>query len=247
MQTIRDIRNTVSEDTVIPNGFTTNGWVSVLSHEMQVLFQSLCHVVSKYETKDEMSKALDDIRGLKSTFAPLDKSLFKSEESYEGYVDHLQKSKEFLERSGYVYPTSREEAIELLLKWGLVLDKEDTWDIPITPFPDVQEKFTLTDVEKLALNSIKLEALVHPVFSKLILTLHEKDDEVFHLSKADLKEMLNVNDMLLIEVLIKLVPYLSEPIDNIQDIPEDEKMEINIVWERIYEDFLGNSNPQAVQ
>lgn len=247
MQTIRDIRNAASEDTIIPNGFTANGWVSVLSHEMKVLFQGLCHVVSKYETKEEMNKALDEIRGLKGTFAPLDPSLFKTEESYEGYVQHLQKSGEFLERSGFAYPASRQEAIELFVKWGLVLDKGDAWDIPVSPFPEVQEIFTLTDVEKLALNSIKLEALVHPVFSKLILTLHEKDDEVFHLSKAELKEMLQVNDILLIEVLIKLVPYLKEPIDNIHDIPEDEKMEINIVWERIYEDFLGSANPQVVQ
>lgn len=247
MQTIRDVRSTASEDTIIPNGFTTNGWVSVLSHEMKVLFQALCHVVSKYEAKAEMNKALDEIRGLKGTFAPLEKSLFKSEESYEGYLQHLQKSREFLERSGFAYPTSREEAIELFIKWGMVLDKGNVWDIPVTPFPDVQEIFVLTDVEKLALNSIKLEALVHPVFSKLILTLHEKDEEVFQLSKADLKEMLQVNDILLLEVLIKLVPYLKEPIDNIQDIPEDEKMEINIVWERIYEDFLGSKNPQVVQ
>lgn len=247
MQTIRDVRKTANEDTIIPNGFTANGWGSILSHEMKVLFQGLCYVVSKFDSKAEMNKALDGIRGLRGTFAPLEKSLFKSEESYEGYRQHIEKHREFLERSGYTYPSSRDEAIELFVKWGLVLDQGDAWDVPITPFPDVQDIFTLTDVEKMALNTIKLEALVHPIFSKLILALHEKDEETFHLSKADLKEMLQVNDSLLLEVLIKLVPYLKQPIDNIQEIPEDEKMEISVVWERIYEDFLGDKNPQAVQ
>ncbi|MGC5324973.1 DUF6042 family protein [Brevibacillus sp. SYSU BS000544] len=247
MQTVRDLRKSVNDDTVSPIGFTANGWMSVLSHEMKVLFQGLCHVVSKYETKEEMNKALNEIRGLKGTFTELDKSLFKSEESYEGYQKHLQKHREFLERSGFTYPASREEAFELFMKWGLLLDKGEVWDIPVTPFPDVQDIFTLSDVEKVALHAIKLETLVHPIFSKLVLTLHESDEVVFHLSKAELKEMLQVNDALLLEVMIKLVPYLKDPIDNIQQIPDNEKMEINVVWERIYEDFLGNKDPQAVQ
>jgi plasmid replication initiation protein len=97
------------------------------------------------------------------------------------------------------------------------------------------------------LNHIKVETLVHPIFSRLILALHEKDENDFRLSKAELKEMLNTNDAMLTEVLIKLTPYLQEPIENMLDIPDDQKMEFTVVWERVYEDFLGDKYPQLVQ
>ncbi len=246
MQTIRDV-HTNKEETIVPTGFTANGWASILSHEMKVLFHAMCHVVPKYHSKAEMREALNEIRGLRGTFSALDKDLFKSEEAYQGYLRHLEKHRKFLERSNFTYPASLDEAIELFVKWGLVLDKGDIWDVPVTPFPEAQELFTLTDVERAALTHIKLEALVHPVFSKLILALHEKDENTFYLSKAELKEMLNTNDAMLMEVLIKLTPYLKEPIENMQDIPDDEKMEFTVEWERVYEDFLGDKNPQVIQ
>ncbi|MFY0544222.1 DUF6042 family protein [Brevibacillus sp. H7] len=246
MQTIREVRKN-NEDVVIPSGFTANGWSSVLSHEMNVLFQSMCYVVSKYDTKEEMNKALDAIKGLEGAFTKPEASAFKSEESYNNYVKLLEKHKKFLERSQFAYPTSREEAIQLFVKWGLVLDKGDVWDVPVHPFPDVQEIFALKEEEQLALNHIKLEALVHPIFSRLILMLHEKEENSFSLSKAELKEMLNTNDAMLTEVLIKLTPYLQEPIENMLEIPDDEKMNFTVVWERVYEDFLGDKYSETVQ
>jgi hypothetical protein len=246
MQTIRDVRKEC-QDVVIPSGYTANGWSSVLPHEMNVLFQSLCYVVSKFDTKEEMAKALDGIKGLEGTFVTPEKEKFKSEESYNNYVNLLEKHKKFLERSQIAYPTSREEAIELFAKWGLVIDKGDVWDVPVHPFPDVQDLFVLTDAEKLALDHIKLEALVHPMFSRLVLMLHEKEENNFSLSKAELKEMLNTNDAMLTEVLIKLTPYLQEPIENMLEIPDDEKMNFTVVWERVYEDFLGQTYAPNVQ
>ncbi|NGQ95564.1 DOPA 4,5-dioxygenase family protein [Brevibacillus sp. SYP-B805] len=246
MQTIRDVRKN-KEETVIPTGFTANGWSSILSHEMKVLFQSMCYVVSQYDSKEEMTKALDGIKGLKGTFAKPKKSMFKSEADLEAYKKLLEKHKAFLERSNYTYPASREEAIQLFEKWGLVLDKGEVWDVPIEPFPDVQDLFVLSDAEKFALNHIKLETLVHPVFSRLVLALHEKDDNTFRMSKAEMKELLKTNDAMLAEVLIKLTPYLQEPIENMLDIPDDQKMEFTVVWERIYEDFLGDQYAQTVQ
>jgi hypothetical protein len=143
MQTIRDLRKN-TEETVIPTGFTANGWSSILSHEMKVLFQSICYVVSKYDTKEEMIKALDGIKGLKGTFAKPKKSMFKSEEDFEGYKKLLEKHKAFLERSKFAYPAKRDEAIQLFEKWGLVIDKGEVWDVPVDPFPDVQDIFVLT-------------------------------------------------------------------------------------------------------
>jgi hypothetical protein len=246
MQTIREVRKN-DKDVVIPSGYTANGWSSVLSHEMNVLFQSMCLVVSKYDTKEEMIKALDTIKGLEGAFSTPEKEAFKSEESYNGYVKLLEKHKKFLERSQFAYPTSREEAIQLFVKWGLVIDREDVWDVPVHPFPDVQEIFVLKEEERVALNHIKLEALVHPIFSRLVLMLHEKEENSFSLSKAELKEMLNTNDAMLAEVLIKLTPYLQEPIENMLELPEEEKMNFTVVWERVYEDYLGNQYSQTVQ
>jgi hypothetical protein len=246
MQTIRDVRKD-SQNVVIPSGFTANGWLSVLPHEMNVLFQSLCYVVSKYDSKEEMAQALDGIKGLEGTFTTPVKEGFKSEESYNNYVKLLEKHKKFLERSQFAYPASREEAIQLFEKWGLVIDKGDVWDVPVHPFPDVQDIFVLTDAEKAALDYIKLEALVHPIFSRLVLMLHEKEENSFSLSKAELKEMLNTNDAMLTEVLIKLTPYLQDPIENMLEIPDDEKMNFTVVWERVYEDFLGQSYAPNVQ
>lgn len=246
MQTIRDVRGD-DQKVVIPTGFTANGWSSIFSHEMNVLFQSLCFVVSKYESKEEMVKALDEIKGLKNAFTKPKKSLFKSEEDYKGYVSLLDKHKEFLKRSNFDYPKNREEAIKLFEKWGLLLDKEHLWDIPVEPFPDVQDIFVLEDREKFALTQIKLETLIHPVFSKLVMALHEKDENSFRMSKAELKELLNTNDAMLAEVLIKLTPYLQEPIDNMLNLPDDHKMEFTVVWERIYEDFLGDKFAETVQ
>lgn len=246
MQTIRDVRKD-SEKVVIPSGFTANGWSSVLSHEMNVLFQAICYVVSKSQTKEEMNKGLDAITGLEGTFTALSKDTFKSEESFNNYTKLLEKHKKFLERSKFAYPTSRDEAIQLFAKWGLVLDKGDVWDVPVSPFPDAQEIFALSEGEQVALDHIKLEALVHPIFSRFILMLHEKDENDFSLSKAELKEMLNTNDAMLAEVLIKLTPYLVEPIENMLEIPDNDKMSFTVVWERVYEDFLGNKYAQIVQ
>jgi len=246
MQTIRDVRKN-TEEVVIPTGFTANGWSSILSHEMKVLFHAMCYVVSKFDSKEEMSKALDEIKGLKGTFTKPKKSGFKTPEDFEGYKRHLEKHKAFLERSNFQYPVSREEAIALFEKWGLVLDKDNVWDVPVEPFPDVQDIFVLSEQERFALIHIKLETIIHPVFSKLILTLHEKDENSFRLSKAELKEMLGTTDAILAEVLIKLTPYLQEPIENMLQIPDDQKMEFTIVWERVYEDFLGETYAKTVQ
>ncbi|MGZ0051742.1 DUF6042 family protein [Brevibacillus gelatini] len=246
MQTIRDIRHN-QDGVVIPSGFTANGWSSVLSHEMNVLFQSMCLVVTEYETKAEMEKALDEIEALKGTFSEPVKEAFKSEADYEGYVNLLNRFKAFLKRSDYDYPTSRAEAIQLFVKWGLVLDKEDVWDVPVYPFPDASQLFKLSEVESLALAHVKLEALVHPIFSRLVMHLHERDENTFSMSKAEMKEILNTNDQMLAEVLIKLTPYMEEAIENILELPDDEKLNFTIVWERIYEDFLGQQFSSNVQ
>lgn len=246
MKTIRQLRTETSE-TIIPNGYTLHGWSNILPHEMNVLFHALCHVVSTCDTKAEMKKQLSTYKGLEGTFDTLDKTKFQSEEAYEAYISLLNKHKEIFERSNIPYPKTMEEAIKLFTKWGLVINKRDYWDIPVTPFPEVEKVFTLNDIELRALNHLKLEAVVHPIFSKLVLMLHEKDENEFEYSKAELKEMLDIDDAMLTEVLIKLTPYMAEAIENFQAIPDDEKMEFAIVWERIYEDFLGTANPQALQ
>jgi len=246
MQTIRDVRKS-DNNVVIPTGYTANGWSSVLSHEMNVLFQSLCLAVTKYDSKEEMTKSLDNIEGLKGAFSKPKKALFKSEEDYKGYMNLLERHKEFLERSKFTYPKSRDEAIKLFEKWGLVLDKGDVWDIPVDPFPEVQDIFVLEEREAFALSHIKLETLIHPIFSRLVMKLHEKEENSFRLSKNELKEMLNTNDAMLAEVLIKLTPYLEEPIENMLDLPDDQKLEFTVVWERIYEDFLGDKFAETVQ
>ncbi|MFD2368434.1 DUF6042 family protein [Brevibacillus sp. GCM10020057] len=246
MQTIRDIRQN-NEGVVIPSSYTANGWSSVLSHEMNVLFQAMCFVVTKYETKAEMEKALSEFKALQGAFSEPVKEQFKSEEDYKGYVNLLNRFKAFMSRSNYEYPTSLQEAIELFVKWGLVIDKGDVWDVPVYPFPDAAELFKLTDAESVALAHIKLETLVHPIFSRLVMMLHEKEENTFHLSKAELKSMLNTNDEMLAEVLIKLTPYMEEAIENILEISEDETMTFTVVWERVYEDFLGEQFAQNVQ
>jgi hypothetical protein len=246
MQTIRDIRHN-NEGVVIPSSYAANGWSSVLSHELNVLFQALCYVVTKFETKAEMEEALKDFRALEGAFAAPVKAQFKTEEDYKGYVDLLNRFKAFMSRSNYEYPNSREEAIQLFSKWGLLIDKGDVWDVPVYPFPDVKDLFKLSDAESLALAHVKLEALVHPIFSRLIMKLHEKEENTFRLSKAELKKMLNTNDQMLAEVLIKLTPYMEEAIENVLEFPEDEPMAFTIVWERVYEDFLGEQFSQNVQ
>ncbi|MGG1658642.1 DUF6042 family protein [Brevibacillus sp. NRS-1366] len=246
MQTVRDIRQN-QEGVVIPSSFTANGWSSVLSHEMNVLFQAICYVVTEFETKAEMEKGLNEIQALEGTFSEPVAEGFKSEEDFKGYVNLLNRFKAFLGRSNYEYPTSREEAIQLFIKWGLVIDKGDVWDVPVNPFPDTADLFQLSEAETIALAHVKMEALVHPIFSRLIITLHEKDENTFNLSKADMKEMLNTNDAMLAEVLIKLTPYLEEAIENVLEIPEDESMTFTVVWERVYEDFLGQQFSPNVQ
>ncbi|KQL46583.1 hypothetical protein AN963_16820 [Brevibacillus choshinensis] len=246
MQTIRDIRQN-NEGVVIPSSYAANGWSSVLSHEMNVLFQAMCYVVTKFETKAEMESALKDFNALEGTFTAPVKDQFKSEEDFNGYVNLLNRFKAFMSRSNYEYPNSREAAVELFTKWGLVIDKGDVWDVPVYPFPDAAELFQLSDAETLALAHVKLEALVHPIFSRLIMTLHEQDENTFNLSKAELKNMLNTNDEMLTEVLIKLTPYMEEAIENILEIPEDEAMTFTVVWERVYEDFLGEQFSKNVQ
>lgn len=246
MQTIRDIRHN-SEGVVIPSSYTANGWSSVLHHEMNVLFQAMCYVVTKYETKAEMEKGLKEFKALDTAFSAPVKESFKSEEDFEGYVNVLKKHKAFLSRSNYEYPSSLEEALQLFVKWGLVLDKGDVLDVPVYPFPDVTELFTLTEAEDFALAHIKLEALVHPMFSRLVMILHEQEENSFSYTKVQLKEMMNTNDEMLTEVLIKLTPYMEEPIENMLDIPDDEPMSFTMVWERIYEDFLGQQFSENVQ
>ncbi|MED1916003.1 DUF6042 family protein [Brevibacillus sp. DP1.3A] len=246
MQTVRDIRHN-QDGVVIPSSFAANGWTSVLSHEMNVLFQAMCYVVTKHESKEEMRKALDEFDALKGTFTEPVQEGFKSEEDFKGYVNLLNRFKAFMSRSDYAYPTSLDEAIELFVKWGLVIDNGDAWDVPVYPFPDASELFKLSEAESLALAHIKLEALVHPMFSRLVMKLHEQEENAFSMSKAEMKQLLNTNDQMLAEVLIKLTPYMEDAIENMLEIPEDEKMNFTIVWERIYEDFLGQQFSKNVQ
>jgi|GEM_PF-622700 len=248
MQTVKSLKqdNQIDEP-FLPEGYKINGWIHVLSHEMNVLFSALCEAVFQYDTKEEIKNYLSTVKGLNHTFTDVAQDLFQSEEDYLGYTKLLEKHKKFLQRSNFAYPTSRDEALKLFEQWGLLIDKGDVWDIPVLPFPDAQDIFTLKEEESAALNHLKLEAIVHPVFSKLILTLHEKDENSFALSKNDIKQMLNIGDELLFEVLVKLTPYLQEPIENLQDVSNDEKMEFTVVWERVYEDFLGEANPQTIQ
>jgi len=247
MQTIRDIRHNTGNGVITPSGFKANGWANVLSHEMKVLFQALCLVVSKYESKAEMEEGLKRFRAVQEAFTAPVPEMFKSQQDYEGYVKQLERHKEFLERSGIEYPKSLQEALQLFQKWGLLIDKEDVWDVPVHPFPDVANLFVLTDAEKLALAHVKLEALVHPIFARLVMILHEKEENTFTYTKNELKEMLNTNDAMLNEVLIKLTPYMQEAIENILDLPDDEPLHFTIVWERIYEDYLGQKFSSNVQ
>jgi hypothetical protein len=247
MQTVRDIRHNNSNGIVTPSGFVANGWSNVLPHEMKVLFQAMCLVVTKYESKKEMEEALRQFPAMQGTFTTPTPEMFKSEQDYEGYVNVLNRHKAFLERSNYDYPTSLEEALQLFVKWGLVIDKDDAWDVPVHPFPDVNHIFQLTDAEQVALAHLKLEALVHPMFSRLIMKLHEQDENSFRYSKNELKELLNTNDEMLAEVLIKLTPYLEEAIENVLEIPNDQPMEFTVVWERVYEDFLGEQFSNQLQ
>lgn len=247
MQTVREIRHN-QDGIVTPSSFAANGWTSVLSHEMNVLFHAMCYVVTKYETKAEMIKALDEFEALEGTFTEtVAREGFKSDADFEGYVNLLNRFKAFLGRSDYAYPTSREEAIELFVKWGLVIDNGDVWDVAVNPFPDASELFNLREEEALALAHIKLEALIHPIFSRLVMHLHEQEENSFSMSKTEMKELLNINDDMLAEILIKLTPYMEEAIENILGIPDDEKLNFTIVWERIYEDFLGQQFSNNVQ
>lgn len=246
MQTIRDIRHN-NEGVVIPSSYAANGWSSVLSHEMNVLFQAMCFVVTKFETKAEMEKALKNFKALEGTFTAPVKENFKTEEDFQGYVNLLNRFKAFMSRSNYEYPNSLEEALQLFSKWGLIIDKDDAWDVPVYPFPDAATVFQLNEAESLALAHLKLEALVHPIFGRLVMMLHEKEENTFRYSKADLKKMLNTNDEMLAEVLIKLTPYMEEAIENVLEIPEDEVMTFTVIWERVYEDFLGEQFAKDVQ
>ncbi|RNB82049.1 hypothetical protein EDM56_24610 [Brevibacillus fluminis] len=246
MQTIRLMR-THNGETVIPGGYRANGWSSVLPHEMNVLFHALCYLVAKYDSKEEMIQGFREINALNGTFDTLDKAKFKSEESYENYINLLETHKEFLKRSNYEYPQTKEEAIELMIKWGLVLDQGDVWDVPVHPFPEAQDIFVLNEREKFALDHLKLESLIHPIFSKLILHLHEQDDNHFSMTKAEMKKLLDIEDTLLMEVLVKLIPYLKAPIENLQDLSDTDPMEFTVEWEKVYEDFLGGTYQQNVQ
>lgn len=247
MQTVRDVRDSSSEGVAIPGAYAGHGWSNVLPHEMNVLFQALCYAVTKGESKAEMREIVDGFEGLEGLFAEPTEDMFNSKEDFENYKSLLERHKKVIVRSGYEYPKSREEAIALFERWGLLIDKGDVWDIPITPFPDALDTFELTEAEQYALRYVRFEALVHPFFARLVMTLHERDDESFTFTKAELKEMLNTNDSMLAEVLIKLTPYMEEAIENMLEIPEDEPMTFSIVWERVYEDFLGQQFSPNVQ
>ncbi|MBG9800563.1 DUF6042 family protein [Brevibacillus laterosporus] len=248
MQTIQDLRTKGSDDIIIPKGYDMHGWSTVFSHEMNVLFKAVCYAVSKLNTKEEMLESIFSTKALDGTFDTLDKNKFNDEENYENYVALLEKYGNFLKRSNYEYPATAQEALDMFIKWGLVIDKGTSLDVPVDPFPEVVDTFELRDDEMFALYHIRLESLIHPVFSQLVMYLHEKEENEFSLSKNEIKEILGgINDNMLTEVLIKLTPYLEEPIDRFQEIPDNEKMGFKVVWERIYEDFLGTVNPQALQ
>ncbi|WP_232697894.1 DUF6042 family protein [Brevibacillus daliensis] len=247
MQTIQDLRKKGSDDVVIPKGYDTNGWSSVLSHEMNVLFKALCYAVNNFDSKEEMLKSVRATKALEGTFDTLDKAKFQDEQNYENYMILLAKFKAFLKRSDYDYPKTADEAIQMFIKWGLVIDKDSSFDIPVTPFPEVADTFQLRDDEAQALYHIRLESLIHPVFSQLVAHLHEKEENTFTFTKNELKDLLKINDNMLLEVLVKLTPYMEEPVDNFPALGEDDQFTFTMIWERIYEDFLGTSNPGGLQ
>ncbi|MED1787401.1 DUF6042 family protein [Brevibacillus laterosporus] len=148
-----------------PNGFYNKGW----GRYVPIAFPLLVSFISMYsvqkKSREEMIQLIkQDVLPFNTKRNPLffdfdaKRPTFKTGNEREEWLENFKRElriKEIYERSGFKYPRTIEEGIDLLIAFGIVVEVDGRLDVVIDPFPDPCEVLCLDQEEIRILKSLR--------------------------------------------------------------------------------------------
>lgn len=140
----------------IPPGFIENAWNLFLPKGiLSILLSVMTYVIRGYNKQEILKQMEIEEQQLALTpFSFQTAPMLLSDDEKQVYLQLLRREtgvRDILERSGYFYPTTVEEAIQLLISLGILLEvqKQDGvyYDVVLHPFPLPEERLILTEQE----------------------------------------------------------------------------------------------------
>jgi hypothetical protein len=173
IKTARSIQNSVPEGMVpIVKDYWENGWSYFLgSHGFWYLTQIIDHIYEGLTAEETIiaMEVLDEIKagkGVDSTWFDFNKTEFKDDKDRELYMEELEiesERKKVLEQSGYYYPRSVRQMVDLLERFNIVhrIPNQskgcEYFDVVLSPFPHVKDYLKGEEVKRWIKRKKKLE------------------------------------------------------------------------------------------
>ncbi|WP_139203277.1 DUF6042 family protein [Thermoflavimicrobium dichotomicum] len=149
----------------LPPDFLQNGWNLFLPKgTISILLSVMTYILQGY-TKEEILEWMK-MEEKELSLSPFDFTLpfvCKSEEEKQAYLNIARQERKIckiLERSGYAYPKTIDEWIELLIQLKIVqevkMDEAIYLDVVLEPFPHPEDMLKLTPDERKKLEKYRL-------------------------------------------------------------------------------------------
>ncbi|MCR8982906.1 DUF6042 family protein [Brevibacillus laterosporus] len=149
-----------------PNGFYNKGW----GRYVPIAFPLLVSFISMYsvqkKSREEMTQLIKlDVLTFNTKRNPLffdfdaKRPTFKTGNEREEWLENFKRElriKEIFERSGFKYPRTIEEGIDLLIAFGIVVEVGGRLDVVIDPFPDPSDVLQLDRDELRVLERVRI-------------------------------------------------------------------------------------------
>lgn len=124
--------------TALPTGFIDNGWLKFAPQAATHILWIISYCISTGKTKTETLKYLAE------NFDENELDFFKPRHDFNNADERKEfwesrqsetKVKLKLEKAGFNYPSNSKELVQLLVKWGIILETIEEFDLVISPFP----------------------------------------------------------------------------------------------------------------
>jgi hypothetical protein len=163
MSGVQTILNTGWKDEriYVPPGFIENAWNLFLPKGiLSILLSVMTYIIRGYNKQEILEQMKIEEKQLALTpFSFQTAPMLLADEEKQVYLQLLRREtgvRKILERSGFFYPATVEESIQLLVSLGILLEieKQDGvyYDVVLHPFPLPEERLILTEQEMEEMN-----------------------------------------------------------------------------------------------